>query len=297
MLLSELTDAVQRGQTVELEAVCRQHPDLADELRQLWARSWWPMWRAATPTAIRRCRRRRRPAAPWNCRADWAVTNSWKNSAAAAWAWCYRARQLGLDREVAVKMILRGQLASAADRERFRAEAEAAARLDHPNIVPVYEVGESEGRPFFSMKYIAGRTLSQMLTEHPLPARDAARIMATVSRAIHFAHQKGVLHRDLKPSNILIDADRRAARHRFRAGQADDGAGELDQVGGDSGHAFLHGAGASGRGARRSRCRPATCTAWEPCCTTCSPAARRFKPPRRSTPCCWCWSKIRSRRA
>jgi serine/threonine-protein kinase len=118
----------------------------------------------------------------------------------------YRARQLGLDREVAVKMILRGQLASPLDRERFRAEAESAARLDHPNIVPVYEVGESEGRPFFSMKYIAGQTLSQLLAEHPLPAREAARILAAVSRAIHFAHQKGVLHRDLKPSNILIDA-------------------------------------------------------------------------------------------
>jgi len=205
-LLSDLTEAVQRGQTVELEAVCRQHPDLADELRQLWgavmvadvagshSRSDAPRPVSETPSG----------ALELPCRlGGYELLGELGRGGMGV---VYRARQVGLDREVAVKMILRGQLASAVDRERFRAEAEAAARLDHPNIVPVYEVGESEGRPFFSMKYIAGRTLSQMLTEHPLPARDAARIMATVSRAIHFAHAKGVLHRDLKPSNILIDA-------------------------------------------------------------------------------------------
>jgi len=206
VLLSELTDAVQRGQTVELEAVCREHPDLADELRQLWgavmvadvagshSRSDSPLLASETPSG----------SLELPCRlGGYELLDELGRGGMGV---VYRARQLGLDREVAVKMILRGQLASATDRARFRAEAEAAARLDHPNIVPVYEVGESEGRPFFSMKYIAGRTLSLMLTEHPLPDRDAARIMATVSRAIHFAHEKGVLHRDLKPSNILIDA-------------------------------------------------------------------------------------------
>jgi serine/threonine-protein kinase len=91
------------------------------------------------------------------------------------------------------------------ERERFQAEAQAAARLDHPGIVPVYEVGEINGRPYFSMKYIRGTTLAQRLAEGPMPSREAAKLLVAVAKAIHFAHEKGVLHRDLKPSNILID--------------------------------------------------------------------------------------------
>ena len=117
----------------------------------------------------------------------------------------YRAHQQSLNREVAVKMILRGQLATPAEKDRFRAEAEAAAKLDRPGIVPVYEVGEWEGRPYFTMKYIRGTTLAQKLVNGPLPAREAAAILASVARAVHFAHESGVLHRDLKPSNILLD--------------------------------------------------------------------------------------------
>jgi serine/threonine-protein kinase len=117
----------------------------------------------------------------------------------------YRARQLSLGRDVSIKMLLRGQFATDADHARFRAEAEAAGRLDHPNIVPVYDVGAHQGHPFFSMKLIEGETLARRLNRQPLSSREAARLMATVARAIEVAHQRGVLHRDLKPSNILID--------------------------------------------------------------------------------------------
>jgi tetratricopeptide (TPR) repeat protein len=117
----------------------------------------------------------------------------------------YRARQIGLNRPVAVKMILGGHLANAAEMQRFRAEAETAAQLHHPNIVAIHEVGEHEGQPFFSMELVAGRNLAQVVRDEPLPSRKAAAYLKTISEAVQYAHSRGVLHRDLKPSNILID--------------------------------------------------------------------------------------------
>lgn len=119
----------------------------------------------------------------------------------------YRAWQSSLQREVAVKMMLPGKLARESDLARFRAEAKAAGGLHHPGIVPVYEVSEWAGRPLFSMKHIRGETLAHRLAAGPMPPREAARLLAAVSRAVDYAHRQGVLHRDLKPSNILIDDD------------------------------------------------------------------------------------------
>jgi WD40 repeat protein/tRNA A-37 threonylcarbamoyl transferase component Bud32 len=115
----------------------------------------------------------------------------------------YKARQVSLNRLVALKMILKGELATERDVARFRAEAEAAANLDHPHIVSIYEVGEHEGQQYYAMRYIEGAPL----TRHPrADARTEAGLIATVARAVHYAHQHGILHRDVKPSNILVDS-------------------------------------------------------------------------------------------
>ncbi len=117
----------------------------------------------------------------------------------------YRATQRSLSRTVAVKMLLRRDMASAADLTRFRSEAEAAAGVAHPGIVAVHEVGEWDGQPFYTMEYVAGTTLSRQLAAGPLGAREVARLLMCVAEAVQAAHDCGVLHRDLKPSNILID--------------------------------------------------------------------------------------------
>src|SRR6266446_6484298 len=117
----------------------------------------------------------------------------------------FRARQKSLNRTVALKIIGLGQWASKAHVKRFRLEAEAAARLDHPCIVPIYEVGEREGSCYFSMKFIDGGQLDEVTEHKPISARTATELIAKVARTVHYAHEHHILHRDIKPGNILLD--------------------------------------------------------------------------------------------
>jgi WD40 repeat protein/serine/threonine protein kinase len=128
----------------------------------------------------------------------------------------YKARQIALDRFVAVKMLLSGPAFTAEHLVRFRTEAEALARLQHPNIVQVYDVGKFEGRPYFSMEYVAGPNLAHKLAGVPQPARSSAQLVEVVARAVDAVHRCGVLHRDLKPANILL-------RPRTDAAKSDEG--------------------------------------------------------------------------
>jgi serine/threonine protein kinase/Tfp pilus assembly protein PilF len=118
----------------------------------------------------------------------------------------YRAHQKSLNRTVALKVISLGQWASEAHLKRFRREAEAAASLDHPSIVPIYEVGERDGSCYFSMKFVEGGQLDEVVRRKPISIRQAAQLIAKVARTVHYAHEHGIVHRDIKPGNILVDA-------------------------------------------------------------------------------------------
>lgn len=118
----------------------------------------------------------------------------------------FKARQTSLDRIVAVKMIRSGQLASEQEVQRFHTEAQAAANLQHPNIVAIHEVGQQAGLHYFSMDFVEGMDLAAFIKTARPSARDSAKLVQTLAEAIHFAHQRGTLHRDLKPHNVLVDA-------------------------------------------------------------------------------------------
>ncbi|MGZ0163508.1 MAG: serine/threonine-protein kinase [Planctomycetales bacterium] len=216
-LLERLADESRDGRQPDLETVVRENSDLELELRELWATMVLAedfasfsgvmddLVDGGAPTSAR----------TQSATSDVPLPEPFDDYEPAAeigrggMGVVYRARQTSLDRKVALKMILRGALASPEDVARFRAEAEAAARLNHPNIVQVFEVGEHLGQPYFSMQIVEGTTLSKRIADGPLPSREAARLLIPVCRAVAEAHRNGVLHRDLKPSNILIDEDGR----------------------------------------------------------------------------------------
>jgi serine/threonine protein kinase/tetratricopeptide (TPR) repeat protein len=131
----------------------------------------------------------------------------------------YKARQTSLNRLVALKMLVAGSHAGPDLLARFHAEAEAVAHLEHPNIVHIYDVGQTEGLPYLALEFVAGSTLARKLEGKPQPADEAARMVLTLARAMHFAHQRGILHRDLKPANILLRRKSEISNPKSETGQ------------------------------------------------------------------------------
>jgi serine/threonine-protein kinase len=209
-LLLAYLEAGEAGRPIDREWLLAGHPEFASELAAFFADydgfarmagSLSGAARAGEPTPVATA-----PAPPAGPGGDLGDYELLEELAAGGIGIVYKARQKSLNRVVALKMIPAGRGARTADLRRFRVEAEAAAQLDHPAIVPIYEVGEGEGRWFFSMQLIEGGSLDRHLGRFRDDPEGAARLLAAVARAVHYAHQRGILHRDLKPANILLDA-------------------------------------------------------------------------------------------
>ena len=153
----------------------------------------------------------------------------------------FRARQKSLNRIVALKVISLGQWASKAHLKRFRLEAEAAAHLEHPGIVPIHEVGERDGSCYFSMKFVEGGQLDEVVRREPMPIRRAVELIAKVARTVHYAHEHGILHRDIKPGNILLDQKGEPHLTDFGLARLVETESTGDAHAGGVGHAELHG--------------------------------------------------------
>jgi WD40 repeat protein/tRNA A-37 threonylcarbamoyl transferase component Bud32 len=223
-IIAAYLEAERRGQAPDRQQLLHSHPDLAAELQSFFADKdhldafaeplsvFAPVQAssdtetvAPPPTAAAATQNELSDHLPGEAQ-DFGDYELLEEIARGGMGVVYKARQRSLNRVVALKMILSGQLASASDVQRFYAEARTAANLQHPNIVAIHEVGQLGGQHYFSMDYIEGRSLAALTREHPLAATEAAAFVKTVASAIHYAHQRGVLHRDLKPANVLIDS-------------------------------------------------------------------------------------------
>lgn len=190
------------------EEACREHPELLPAVRQSLkefrlvaaaVESVFPPHDGASGQSGERGRERRPP--------DIAGYEVLEMVGSGGMGVVYRARHVKLNRVVAMKMLLAGGYAGPRELERFTRETESIAALGHPNIVQVFDAGECDGRPYFTMEFMGGGSLSQALKGTPLPAKEAAEFTAVLARAIHFAHENGIIHRDLKPGNVLLASD------------------------------------------------------------------------------------------
>jgi serine/threonine-protein kinase len=195
------------GRRVDFDAISKDHPDLVDEIRQLLAVGQMIDFVHSKPSSAATIApsKPELPGTVLQLPATFGDYELLQEIGRGGMGVVYKALDKTLNRHVALKMILRGIHATTADLNRFNSEAKAAGGLTHPNIVPIYQVGAENGQAYFSMKYVAGRTLAALMADKPLHPREAARYMIAIARAVQHAHEKGILHRDLKPSNILID--------------------------------------------------------------------------------------------
>lgn len=204
-LVTQLADRMQSGEQLILEQECDRFPEFAADLRDLWG--MLVVTRAAGEETGSIARRANDSVdtpvlkLPFQLGDYLLQTEIGRGGMGVV----YHAIRGSDGKAVAIKMLLKGDYATAADQQRFISEAKAAAKLNHPHIIPIYEIGEHEGRSFFCMKLIEGQPLSSRLANGPMPARRTAQVMAQISDAVHYAHQNGVLHRDLKPSNVMLD--------------------------------------------------------------------------------------------
>ena len=207
IVLDALLKQQAAGASVDFADVGRQHPDLVDEIKQLLAVGQMIDFVKSSPTKTTTLPNAG-PSAPNNFIQLPSTFGDYELLAEigrGGMGIVYKAWDKKLQRHVALKMILRGVHATAADLGRFRSEAQAAGGLTHPNIVPIYQVGEQNGQAYFCMKFVEGKTLAGVMADKPMHPREAAQHMIAIARAVQHAHDKGILHRDLKPSNILID--------------------------------------------------------------------------------------------
>ena len=223
-LIDRLTEAHQAGQSTDVDSLSKSHPELASELRELWAVAQFahlaqqPKFDSRRTATFTPNGTQSFVPSPILAR-EFGDFELHEELGRGGMGVVYKARQKSLGRLVALKMVREAHLATEDDRARFRTEAESAARLKHPNIVTVYEVGTAAGQAYICMEYVGGPTLAQRVSaDGPLPPREAARLVAIIARAVQHAHAEGILHRDLKPSNILLSSKFQVPSSKLESG-------------------------------------------------------------------------------
>ncbi len=245
LAIEQLAGNVREGKPADVDAALRDHPELVSELRELWAVAQFahlarkPGFDKQSTIALPPTGTLHRSLAGDKSSEHGGLTlprtfgdfQLLSELGRGGMGVVYLAQQTSLGRLVALKMVREAHLATDADRARFRTEAEAAARLKHPNIVTVHEVGTVGGQAYLCLEYVSGKTLAERVrNEGPLPPREAARLTGIIARAVQHAHDFGILHRDLKPSNILLtDAEGQSSDHR-KAEAASDSGSEASQL-------------------------------------------------------------------